>query len=147
MICREGKRLIKEAEGFRPEIYLCPAGRSTVGYGHVVKSNERFDLPLSEGEADRLLDDDLTTILYGVRRLVVVPLSPCREAALVSFVYNVGFAAFERSTLLRRLNRGKMEEAADQFDRWVHATVKGVKLVLPGLVARRVKEKAMFLAG
>ena len=31
----EGLALIKRFEGFEPEIYICPAGWPTIGYGHV----------------------------------------------------------------------------------------------------------------
>jgi len=63
--------------------------------------------------------------------------------ALLSFVYNVGLDAFHRSTLFEKLAQRDWQAAAAQFDRWVYA--QGKKL--PGLVARRTDEKALFLAG
>lgn len=62
--------------------------------------------------------------------------------ALLSFVYNVGITAFRRSTLFEMLLQRDWAAAAAQFDRWVFAN--GQKL--PGLVARRTDEKALFLS-
>ncbi|MFN9323651.1 MAG: lysozyme [Holosporales bacterium] len=36
-----GLALIKQFEGFSPTVYICPAGYPTIGYGHVVKLQER----------------------------------------------------------------------------------------------------------
>ena len=79
----------------------------------------------------------------AVTRLVVTQLSQKGFDALVSFTYNVGINAFRNSTLLRKLNLGKVEEAAEEFSRWNKARGK----VLPGLVKRRAQEKEMFLQG
>ena len=40
-ITRDGLDLIKRFEGFSPTIYICPAGYPTIGYGHVVRDDER----------------------------------------------------------------------------------------------------------
>lgn len=36
-----GLNLIKRFEGFSPTIYICPAGHPTIGYGHLVRPEER----------------------------------------------------------------------------------------------------------
>ena len=63
--------------------------------------------------------------------------------ALLSFVYNVGIEAFRKSTLFERLLQRDWQGAAAEFDRWVYAN----KRKMPGLVARRADEKALFLVG
>ena len=60
---------------------------------------------------------------------------------MVSFVYNLGAKAFSGSTLLLKLNRGDYDGAAGEFGRWV----RGGGKVLPGLVARRADECALFV--
>jgi lysozyme len=67
--------------------------------------------------------------------------------ALVSFVYNVGVGAFERSTLLRLINQGKYAAASEQFLRWNKITVNGNVSEDPGLSNRRSSEKALFETG
>jgi hypothetical protein len=79
----------------------------------------------------------------AVNHLVTVPLTQGMFDALVSFVHNVGETQFTTSTLLRRLNAGKYDEAAAQFGRWIYQE----KVVLKGLVRRRAAEAELFLSG
>lgn len=138
-----GIDLIKHFEGFAPSVYLCPAGKKTVGYGHVVRDGEGFTHPLTEYEATELLITDLTK-RYEPRVLeaVDVPLTQGQFDALVSFCYNLGPAALETSTLLSFLNLGDYEKAAGQFTRWNKAAGK----VLDGLTKRREAERDLFLS-
>jgi lysozyme len=43
------------------------------------------------------------------------------------------------------LNKGDYSGAADEFPRWIYATVKGSKQVLNGLQKRRDRERDLFL--
>ena len=58
--------------------------------------------------------------------------------ALVSLVFNIGTGAFARSTLLKRLNVGDYNGAAEAFLMWRNAGGK------PILLNRRKREKALF---
>lgn len=140
MIGRKGLELIKKFEGFVPCEYVCPAGKRTIGYGHLVKDGEMFPSELSEREAEELLKEDLGAAEEAVIRFVDVPLTPNQFDALVSFVFNVGAGRFERSMLLRRLNAGDYAGAAKEFLQWVYADGQR----LEGLVRRRHAEKALF---
>ena len=42
-------------------------------------------------------------------------------AALVSFTFNVGAAALQRSTLRQKINYGYYEDGAKEFLKWVYA--------------------------
>lgn len=138
-----GLALIRAFEGFSPTIYLCPAGYQTVGYGHIVANDEAFDKPLSLMEAEDLLRADLPRYESAVCRLIDAPLAdPCFDA-LTSFTFNLGEGALAASTLRRLINTGRMEEAAQQFDRWVFAGAQK----LPGLVRRRAAERALWESG
>lgn len=144
MISKEGLNLIKSHEGLRLEKYLAPEGQWTVGYGHVIRSGEELDV-IDEAEAEALLIEDIKVAERAVDRFVEVPLNENERAALVSFVFNVGSGSFAKSTLRRKLNAGNREGAAEEFTRWVYATVDGQKKTLPGLVKRRNDERALFL--
>lgn len=140
-ISQKGIDLIKSFEGCRLSSYKCPAGVWTIGYGHTgcdVKPGH----VISQEQADKYLKMDLIVHSNNVSRLVKVPLNQSQFDALVSFEFNVGYGAFNSSTLLRLLNQGKYTDAANQFDRWVYANRK----VLPGLVRRRAAEKSLFLS-
>jgi lysozyme len=68
--------------------------------------------------------------------------------ALVSFIFNIGIAAFQSSTMRKILsNTNAFEKAAKEFDRWVYSKVNGKKEKLSGLVKRRNTEKELFLNG
>ncbi len=135
-----GINLIKRFEGFSSEPYLCPAGKLTIGYGwtHGVTMQSK---PITEAEATKLLAEGLASYEAGVLDCVHVELDQHEFDALVSFAYNLGVNALRGSTLLRRLNEGNYKAAADEFLRWTKS--KGKEL--PGLVARRKAERAMFL--
>ena len=47
--------------------------------------------------------------------------------------------------LLAKFNAGDAAGAADQFLRWDKARIDGVLTPLPGLAARRRRERALFL--
>lgn len=143
---QQGLDLICRFEGFAANRYICPAGKPTIGYGHVIHAGEAFDEPLSEGDALELLLTDLPNYETRVLNLVEVELTQGQFDALVSFAYNLGTNALATSTLLNRLNSGDVAAAADEFLRWNKATVKGQKVVLAGLTARREAEQELFLS-
>lgn len=131
--------LIKSFEGLELEAYLCPANIWTIGYGHTgdVKEGDT----ITKAEADELLEKDLEKFRGGVNRCVKVPVNENQFGALVSFAYNVGIGSLQSSTLLKLLNAGDYDAAADQFPRWNKSGGK----VLTGLTRRREAERAVFL--
>ena len=137
--------LVKEFEGFRSELYFCPAGYPTVGYGHVVspQEEERFVKGITREGALELLVLDLIKVEWRLYPLIHVLINPWMRDALISFAFNVGLYAFRASTLRRKLNAGDFRDAADEFPRWVYAGGRKLR----GLVRRREAERALFLEG
>lgn len=136
----QNKQAIKTAEGLRLTAYLDTGGVWTIGYGHTGKDvREGLTIPLSE--AERLLTVDLRVAERHVNEAVQVKLTQNQFDALVSFVYNVGGGAFRSSTLLKLLNAGDYEGAANQFPRWNKDNGK----VVAGLTNRRHEERVLFL--
>ena len=132
--------MIKKWEGLRLKAYLCPAGVPTIGYGwtHGVKLGD----VITREEAERLLHLELEEKVYpAIKKYVKKQLTQNQFDAICSFVYNVGVGAFTRSTILRKINLGLIDEASDEFGRWIWA--KGKKQ--PGLISRREEEKELFL--
>jgi lysozyme len=136
---KAGIDLIKKWEGCRTNAYKCPAGVWTIGYGHT--STAKPGMMISPLDAEDLLREDLARFEAAVKTLVTVPLTQHQFDALVSFTYNVGIGAFRKSTLLVKVNAKHYAEASGQFRRWTNANGKE----LPGLVARRKDECALFL--
>lgn len=135
--------------------YLDPVNIWTIGWGHAIRYQGRF----LKGEADgalarslypggitmdqavSLLHADLINAGRDVASVVGVELNDNQFGALTSFAFNLGVGNLSSSTLLKKLNLGDYQGAADEFPRWVRAG--GV--VLPGLVKRRAAERALFL--
>lgn len=138
-ICQAGIDLIKQFEGCRLDAYQDPAGIWTIGYGHTHGVN--YGQSITQAEADKYLLEDITEALGHVSTLVTVPLSENQRAALTSFVFNLGAANLQKSTLLRQLNEGNYECVPVELLRWVHAGGKR----LQGLVNRRQAEGDLFL--
>ena len=138
-ITQDGIDLIKRFEGFSSMVYICPAGYQTIGYGHLVRSNESFD-EISEADAEELLRKDVESAERAVLRLVNVPLTDGQFDALVSFTFNLGSGAFQRSTLRRKVNHQRHAEVPEQLMRWVWAG--GRKL--NGLRKRRSAESILY---
>jgi len=134
----KGIKLIKQHEGLRLEAYRCPGGVWTIGYGHT-KGVKESDV-ITEGRAERLLREDLEWAEKVVSR-ECPDVNQNQFDALVSFVYNVGEAAFRRSTLLRcvKANPDNLN-IRGEFARWT----KGGGSTLPGLVRRRREEAELY---
>ena len=138
-ITQEGLDLIKHFEGFSPTVYTCPAGYATIGYGHLMTKDETFKT-IKQDDAQELLRSDAETAERAVLRYIDVPLADGQFDALVSFTFNLGSGALQRSTLRRKVNRQAHGEVPDQLNRWVWAG--GRKL--NGLIARRRMESALY---
>ncbi|KAA0576665.1 glycoside hydrolase family protein [Azospirillum sp. Sh1] len=144
-ICQAAVDLVKHFEGLYPTAYLCPAGVPTIGYGHT--AGVKMGQSITAEQADAFLAADLTEAAGRVDALVKVALNDDQRGALSSFVFNLGAGSLGSSTLLKMLNAGDYAGAADQFGRWVYATVNGKPTKLAGLVARRAAEAALFSGG
>lgn len=145
-----GEALIKKWEGFFSRRYLDPVGVPTIGYGTI--QNKKLGIYITRGmtvtkdEATQLMRKELRWAEKFVLKKIKVPLKQHQFDAIMSFVYNLGVGNFSRSTLLKKLNRGDYEGAAEQFSRWVWATDRRMKrrVKLRGLVNRRRDEAKMF---
>ena len=90
--------------------------------------------------AEELLRQDAQIAERAVLRLINVPLIDSQFDALVSFTYNLGCGALQRSTLRRKINREEHAEVPEQFMRWVWAGGRKLK----GLVRRRAAESDLY---
>jgi lysozyme len=136
-----GLRLIQHFEGFSPSPYRCPAGYLTIGYGHVIAPSERATLVcVSEADAASLLQTDVRIAAMSVSRFITSRLTQCQFDALVSFTFNLGGAALQRSRLRLAVNRGEQAAVPAEFRRWIWAD--GRKLA--GLVVRRNAESRLY---
>jgi GH24 family phage-related lysozyme (muramidase) len=134
-----GLQLIKSFEGLRLQAYQDAVGVWTIGYG--TTRGVTPDLEITQEQAETLLQEDLNKFEQAVNSVTTVPLNDNQFSALVSFTYNVGAGALQNSTLLKLLNDGDIQGAADEFPRWNKAGGRE----LAGLTRRRQAERALFL--
>ena len=136
----EGVKLIKSFEGMELEAYLDAVDVWTIGYGHTKTAEP--GMHITEAQAEELLRQDLEEFEEAVTEAVQVSINPNQFSALVSFCFNLGAGSLFESTLLRLLNQGDFQGAADQFPRWNKAGGQ----VLEVLTRRRKAERALFLS-
>lgn len=141
MVTEKGLELIKRFEGFAAREYRCPAGKRTIGYGHVIRDGEDWPEGITPESAETLLLDDISAAEGIIVEQVAAPLSAAQFDALVSLVFNIGVGAFANSSLLVCLNRGDYVAAAAEFPRWCKVNKRGVR----GLLRRRIEEMTLFL--
>lgn len=145
-----GLELLKKHEGFRANVYLCPAGKPTIGYGHLLTRSEIGVLKtVSKAQAEALLLQDCRIAEMFINANVRVALNQNQFDALVSFTFNLGVGALDRSTLLKVLNTGKYIQAAREFLKWdkFRNPRTGKLEVAKGLFKRRAEEAALFVKG
>lgn len=141
-ITATGVALIKRFEGFSPTVYKDAVGIPTIGYGHVVRKGETFTR-LTEAEAEALLRQDVGIAERAALRLTTRALTDGQFDALVSFVFNLGSGAYQRSTLRRKVNGGYDAEVPEEFLRWVWAGGRKLR----GLIRRRTAEAELYHYG
>ena len=129
---------VKQWEGRKLKAYRCSAGVWTIGFGHTEDVEEGDTITSSEAEL--LLIEDLRERANALAPFVNAPVTEGQYIALVSLAFNIGVGALKKSSLLRYINLGRMDEAADEFLRWVYAGGK----VSEGLKNRREAERELF---
>lgn len=144
-ISNKGINFLKGLEGFKESPYLDRGGILTIGYGHVILSNE-IELKkaqLTEDEATSLLIDDLhkwENYINCTISLYDITLSQCQFDALCSFCFNLG--TFKPAMLIRFKNND-LNSVGNSI--LLYNTIKGK--VIDGLTIRRQKESQLFLQG
>ena len=144
-ISERGLALIKSFESYRGYPYYDSVKVPTIGYGTTYYPDGRrvrmTDAPVSEAQASEMLMVMLRDFEDAITGALDVAVTQSQFDALVCWAYNVGIKAATGSTLMRMLNAGDVEGAANQFLRWNKAG--GVPL--PGLSRRREAERQLFL--
>lgn len=138
--------LIKRHEGLRLQAYLpTKDDKWTIGYGHTKTAHK--GMVITEERAEELLRQDLAWVEDVIARLVKVKVTQNQYDALASLIFNIGEGNFTKSSVLRELNEGNYQGAADAFRMWNKQRSKttGRLNVLKGLTKRREEERALFL--
>ena len=130
------------AEGLRQISYPDPASHGvpwTICYGHTegVEPHQHA----SVAQCADLLRQDLGKEAVGLDRCIKVDTTDGQAVALLSLSHNIGVAGACKSSVVRDLNAGRVQQACDDLLKFNRAA--GV--VFPGLTRRRVAERALCL--
>lgn len=155
---------IKHHEGVRVKPYLDHILLWTTGVGHLIAPPQHMAMKLEERKAakaagqltcppewnrtltmeevDEILRKDIRRFESGVSRFCPSGLTQGRFDAMVSFSFNCGLGALQRSSIRMRHNREDYEGAADALLLYT----KAAGIVSKGLTRRRNEERAMYLS-
>ena len=96
---------------------------------------------ITQEKADEDFRINLNKAFASVKRLVKIPLSAEKFAALIDFAFNLGGGNLQASTLLRMINRGDIIDAAEEFKKWN----KAGGVVYRGLTRRCLARYNLYL--
>ena len=136
-------------EGYRSRAYDDGVGVQTIGFGSTQHLDGRPVKPGDTVTPERallMLARDADRIWREAAACIKdVPLYPHEAAAYQSLAYNIGAAAFCRSTLVRKLKQSPPDYAGAcaEIRRWTRAGGRE----MPGLVKRREAEYRQCMGG
>ena len=108
---------LKRDEGFRGCVYLCSAGKQTVGYGHNLEAKA-----IPERIAELLLQSDIADALAACERFDwFYGLSDARQRVIINMVFNIGANGVGRFRKMIRAIEDELFELAAyemQNSRW-----------------------------
>lgn len=146
-VSQNGKLLIISNEGTCLTVKPDNKGPQ-IGHGHDLTPAElasgtvygiSFAGGITEEQADFICDQDLATIYDPALTRLLPPTATQNQIdACGDFAYNEGILH-----LATMLNHG-WDQVPNQMPFWVYAMVNGVETKLPGLIARRAKEVALW---
>lgn len=120
----EALTIIRKREGLALEAHKeAVIDQWLIGYGHAGGVDPGDTI--TKHDAERLLLKDVAYIEDYIAARVRVPVNANEMSAMVLLAYNIGNTAFGGSTVLRELNAGNREAAADGFLLWNKITVDG----------------------
>ena len=139
---------IAHFEGCRLNSYYCSSGILTIGIGCTRKEVTSLGT-ITKERAYEEFKKDILIYVKGVDTLCSkynVKLKKYERDALISFAFNCGISALEKSTLWYNITKGIRDKdiITENFLRFVKSSSGKV---LEGLVRRRQAEAALFLNG
>lgn len=118
----------------------------TIGWGSIYLKGRRVTATdvITRAEADQLLIDEVKEKEASVRRLVdYKKINDNQYATLISIAYNAGAGNLRSSRIIPAIKNNLPVEQVANIIKDSMITSRGV--VVPGLIARRKKEAALYL--
>jgi len=141
---KEGLEHITNWEGLVLKRYICPAGKPTIGVGHVILPGENYQVITKEQALD-ILASDVKRFENAVKKHITVPLNQNQFDALVSFIFNTGEGGIINTGVQKAVNSGDFTSVPAKLEEWCKFRVDGVMKVNKGLLNRRKSESKLFM--
>lgn len=160
LVSKKGQEFLEKREGRRSKAYPDSGGVWSIGIGHALLRSERssgkiiilgqavkYAGGLTEQQIDDLFRQDIArfegTVSLAIHDSEYKNWEQHHIDALVSFCFNIGINAFNKSTLAKMIKSGSLNGIPAQIRRWKWDN--GIEV--PGLVNRRKFESQLFEFG
>lgn len=160
MISAKGHEFLERLEGKRAKAYKDSGGKLSIGIGHLITQSERssgkikimgagvkYSNGLTNDQINDLFIQDISkhegTVSLAIHDSAYKAWEQHQVDALVSFSFNIGSGAFNKSTLAKYIESGEIGKIPGQLKRWVYDNGEKVQ----GLVNRRKLEIGLFEKG
>lgn len=139
--------MVKKFEKFMSKSYQDAVGIWTIGFGTIMYPDGRKVKPgetCTMSQAIEWLMHELNTKAIAIEHhFFNVQINQNQFDALLSFTYNLGVGALNKSTLLKKVRLNPKDPVIrDEFMKWVYAGGKKLK----GLEIRRKKEADLYFS-
>lgn len=132
-----GRKAIMQREGVRLHAYRDSRGIWTCGVGHAAGAPKVWPwTSWTLAQADAVLATDLESFEVAVTIAVKRPLTQNEFDACMSLAFNIGAGGFRGSSVVKQINSGNTQEAANDFLLWDSPAE---------LLGRRESERKQFL--
>jgi lysozyme len=144
-VSKEFINLITLFEGLKTKAYYDSGGVATIGIGtivypggNIVKIND----VITEEQAVEYLNHEVSKKSEQISKaLEGIDINQNQFDAIISLVYNIGYYAFIKSTLLKLIKANPNDPAIEkEWNKWNHVQGK----VVGGLTSRRKKEFELY---
>lgn len=135
------KPFIKKSEALRLTAYKHKNDPWTIGWGHT--RTARPGMVISKEQAERLLAQDMETA-YSAVFFAYPNLNVNRQAALISFSFNVGTGWLYGTNTKKALDKGLQTGDWESFTTWFSKWIEKGSIFEKGLIERRAEELKLF---
>lgn len=133
LMIERAEKMIQRHEGLRHFVYMCPAGKYTIGYGRNI--DPAGGKGISTKEAEYLLQNDLSRICTHLTKAYPIfhDFNEARQTVLISMGYILGVHGLMKfKRMLKALAHRSYETAADEL--------------IDSLMAKQLPERSKELA-
>lgn len=143
--------LIKTRESLKLIAYKDGAGIPTIAWGATTIDGRKVNMidTCTQEQAEMWLknriEEDYNKLELLFCHMHDVNLEDNQAAAILSFIYNCGFTAFQNSSMAKDLILGRVDKVSSDLMKWDKIRVDGNLVFSLGLFNRRMQESRCFM--